>query len=165
MFRVLSVFFFKQKTAYEMRISDWSSDVCSSDLLFTQAMVFNYTKYPNAAKEYLRFMWEREQYAPWQQAALGYISHPLAAYASNPVWTSEPKTTPYRDAVKRMLWNGNSGPLGYASAAAMADYIVVYMFAQACAGDMTTKEAAASAAKRAARSYRVWGAVRPPGGP
>src|SRR3546814_6264696 len=30
---VLSVFFFfKQKTAYEMRISDWSSDVCSSDL-------------------------------------------------------------------------------------------------------------------------------------
>src|SRR3546814_5463176 len=29
-------FFFKQKTAYEMRISDWSSDVCSSDLLFGQ---------------------------------------------------------------------------------------------------------------------------------
>src|SRR3546814_11632650 len=28
------VFFFKQKTAYEMRISDWSSDVCSSDLPF-----------------------------------------------------------------------------------------------------------------------------------
>src|SRR3546814_8318692 len=28
----LSFFFFKQKTAYEMRISDWSSDVCSSDL-------------------------------------------------------------------------------------------------------------------------------------
>src|SRR3546814_13495297 len=28
-----SFFFFKQKTAYEMRISDWSSDVCSSDLL------------------------------------------------------------------------------------------------------------------------------------
>src|SRR3546814_8023707 len=27
------VFFFKQKTAYEMRISDWSSDVCSSDLV------------------------------------------------------------------------------------------------------------------------------------
>src|SRR3546814_8251387 len=32
----LSVFFFfKQKTAYEMRISDWSSDVCSSDLVRT----------------------------------------------------------------------------------------------------------------------------------
>src|SRR3546814_13816241 len=30
--RVMFFFFFKQKTAYEMRISDWSSDVCSSDL-------------------------------------------------------------------------------------------------------------------------------------
>src|SRR3546814_9063179 len=30
---LLFVFFFKQKTAYEMRISDWSSDVCSSDLV------------------------------------------------------------------------------------------------------------------------------------
>src|SRR3546814_6965649 len=29
---IVYVFFFKQKTAYEMRISDWSSDVCSSDL-------------------------------------------------------------------------------------------------------------------------------------
>src|SRR3546814_12728934 len=33
----MSFFFFKQKTAYEMRISDWSSDVCSSDL--PEAMV------------------------------------------------------------------------------------------------------------------------------
>src|SRR3546814_20604277 len=32
MFFVYFFFFFKQKTAYEMRISDWSSDVCSSDL-------------------------------------------------------------------------------------------------------------------------------------
>src|SRR3546814_28507 len=32
LFLVYAFFFFKQKTAYEMRISDWSSDVCSSDL-------------------------------------------------------------------------------------------------------------------------------------
>src|SRR3546814_10151522 len=34
MYCVLYFFFFKQKTAYEMRISDWSSDVCSSDLQY-----------------------------------------------------------------------------------------------------------------------------------
>src|SRR3546814_9851552 len=34
----LYFFFFKQKTAYEMRISDWSSDVCSSDLLEVDAL-------------------------------------------------------------------------------------------------------------------------------
>src|SRR3546814_5512760 len=33
------IFFFKQKTAYEMRISDWSSDVCSSDLNDTDALI------------------------------------------------------------------------------------------------------------------------------
>src|SRR3546814_4791492 len=32
------IFFFKQKTAYEMRISDWSSDVCSSDLFLAIEM-------------------------------------------------------------------------------------------------------------------------------
>src|SRR3546814_6664453 len=35
----LLFFFFKQKTAYEMRISDWSSDVCSSDLLVEEGRV------------------------------------------------------------------------------------------------------------------------------
>src|SRR3546814_6807520 len=38
-FCVCCFFFFKQKTAYEMRISDWSSDVCSSDLLHADADV------------------------------------------------------------------------------------------------------------------------------
>src|SRR3546814_1730887 len=49
-------FFFKQKTAYEMRISDWSSDVCSSDLLsgppfdmvFIDAEKPGYTRYLQA---------------------------------------------------------------------------------------------------------------------
>src|SRR3546814_1901724 len=34
-------FFFKQKTAYEMRISDWSSDVCSSDLAQVEKLSFS----------------------------------------------------------------------------------------------------------------------------
>src|SRR3546814_4015172 len=34
---MFSVFVFKQKTAYEMRISDWSSDVCSSDLTIVES--------------------------------------------------------------------------------------------------------------------------------
>src|SRR3546814_5372117 len=36
---LLLFFFFKQKTAYEMRISDWSSDVCSSDLFFATLII------------------------------------------------------------------------------------------------------------------------------
>src|SRR3546814_7071710 len=40
----LFIFFFKQKTAYEMRISDWSSDVCSSDLTVIFQTVVDPTK-------------------------------------------------------------------------------------------------------------------------
>src|SRR3546814_5074579 len=38
---IFCFFFFKQKTAYEMRISDWSSDVCSSDLYVSGNAVFS----------------------------------------------------------------------------------------------------------------------------
>src|SRR3546814_3484797 len=38
---LFSFFFFKQKTAYEMRISDWSSDVCSSDLMMMAMLRVN----------------------------------------------------------------------------------------------------------------------------
>src|SRR3546814_481423 len=41
---VLVFFFFKQKTAYEMRISDWSSDVCSSDLFLKIAELSSLSK-------------------------------------------------------------------------------------------------------------------------
>ena len=76
-------------------------------------------------------------------------------YESNPIWTVDPKHTPYRDTIKNMLWNGYSGQLGHASAAAMADYIVVNMFAEAASGSQSAKDAAARAEKRAARYYRV----------
>ncbi len=118
-------------------------------------MIFKYSKYPNAAKEYLRFMMEKEQYEPWQQAANGYVTQPLKAYESNPIWTVDPKNTPYRDAMKIMIPNGYAGEMGYASAAAMADFIVVNMVAEAGSGAKTPKEAAERAEKRAQRYYKV----------
>ncbi len=118
-------------------------------------MIFKYSKYPKAAKEYLRFMMEKEQYEPWQQAAIGYVTQPLRAYESNPIWTVDPKHTPYRDAMQVMQPNSYDGPPGYASAAAMADFIVVNMVAEAASGSKTAKEAAERAEKRAQRYYKV----------
>jgi multiple sugar transport system substrate-binding protein len=123
--------------------------------IYFQAVLFNYSKYPNAAKDYLRFMWEKEQYIPWQAASIGYVTQPLKAYESNPIWTSDPKHTPYRDAMKVMLDNGYSGQLGAASASAMADFIIVDMFASACQGSSTPKEAAQAAAEKAKRYYKA----------
>src|SRR3546814_1916070 len=53
-FCFFSVFFFKQKTAYEMRISDWSSDVCSSDLCWTSYRTTARTGTPGLLRADLR---------------------------------------------------------------------------------------------------------------
>src|SRR3546814_5510274 len=45
---LLCIFFFKQKTAYDMRISDWSSDVCSSDLFDSPTSHSHYTRQGSA---------------------------------------------------------------------------------------------------------------------
>jgi multiple sugar transport system substrate-binding protein len=119
------------------------------------AFIFKYSKYPNAAKEYLRFMMEREQYEPWQAACIGYVSHPLRAYESNPIWTAEPQHIFFRDVMKNMRALGYAGRLGQESAAAAADFVVVDMFAEACSGQQTPREAAKRAETRARRHYRT----------
>ncbi len=123
--------------------------------LVSQAMLFKYTKAPSAAKAFVTFMMEKEQYEPWQQAAIGYITQPLKAYESNPIWTVDPKHTPYRDCAAKMTPHSFAGPLGYASAAAMADFIMVNMVAEAASGSKTPKEAAERAQARAQRYYKV----------
>ena len=123
--------------------------------LFFNQMIFKHSKYPKAAKEYLRFMMEAEQYNPWLQSAIGYIGHPLKAYEANPIWTADPKHTPYRDAMKVMRPDGYAGEMGYASAACMADFIIVDMVAEAASGAQTPQAAAERAQKRAERYYKV----------
>ncbi len=128
----------------------------STELMqITQMMLFKHTKFPNAAKAYLQFMMEPEQYNPWMKNAIGYVSQPLKAYEANPIWTEDPKHTVYRDAAKIMIDHGHAGPLGAASAAALADYIVLDMVAEAASGNRTPKEAAERAAKRAERYYKI----------
>ena len=123
--------------------------------LFFNQMIMKYTKYPQAAKEFLRFMMEKEQFEPWQAGAGGYIAPPLAAYAQSAIWTDDPKNTPYRDAVKNLRPGGYAGKLGYASAGAAADFIMVNMVAEAVSGSKTPKEAVERAQKRAERYYKV----------
>jgi multiple sugar transport system substrate-binding protein len=116
---------------------------------------YAYTKYPNAVREYLRFMWEKEQADAWETASNGYIAPPLPAWNDNPIWTVDPKVTPFRDVLKYALDVGYSGKLGYASAAVMGDFVAVDMFAEACTSDQTPKAAAQRAAERAKRYYKA----------
>jgi multiple sugar transport system substrate-binding protein len=121
----------------------------------TQAIVFNHTKFPNACKAYLKFMMEADQMNAWILGSSAYCCQPLKAFASNPVWTSDPIHAPYARASETLRPNGYAGPLGYSSAAVMADYVLVDMFASAVTGAMSPEDAAAQAEKRANRYYRV----------
>ena len=123
--------------------------------LFFNQMVMKYTKYPQAAKAFLQFMMEAEQFNPWLQGGGGYVSHPLKAFDTNPIWTSDPKHTAYRDSFKNLRPAGFPGRLGYASAGVLADFIVPNMVAEAASGAKTPKEAAERAQKRAERYYKV----------
>src|SRR3546814_18001317 len=56
---LFGVFFFKQKTAYEMRISDWSSDVCSSDLTYgIRSARLGSSAYPFASPSSMHQRWD-----------------------------------------------------------------------------------------------------------
>ncbi|HWK68993.1 MAG TPA: ABC transporter substrate-binding protein [Rhizobiaceae bacterium] len=121
----------------------------------TSAVIFKYTKYPNAAQAYLQFMFEQPQMAEWITSSAGYCCQTLKAYADNPVWSADPNNAPYAKASETLRPNGYAGPLGYASAATMADYVLVDMFAKAVTGQASPEDAIAEAEKRANRYYRV----------
>jgi multiple sugar transport system substrate-binding protein len=123
--------------------------------LMFPAAIYKYSKYPNAAKDYLRFIMEREQYEPWQKASIGYISHTLRAYDDNPVWSEDPQHLFYRDVVRGAVHNGYAGRLGEESAATLADFIIVDMFGEVCTGQRSPKQAMLRAEKRARRHYRA----------
>jgi multiple sugar transport system substrate-binding protein len=117
-------------------------------------LTFNFTKYPQACKALTAFMLEADQFNPWVSAAQGYLSHFLLAYDANPIWTADPKRTVYRDVAKRTLTPAGLGTLGENAAAAIADFIVVDMFANYCTGREDAKGAVASAERQAKRLYR-----------
>jgi multiple sugar transport system substrate-binding protein len=123
--------------------------------LVINAMAFRHTKYPNAAKEYIRFMMEAEQYEPWLNACLGYWSQPLRAYDAAAVWSGDPKIRIFRETCDHEFWTGYKGPVSAASAAIAANYVTVHMFAAVAAGQATPEEAASEAERQAKRYYKA----------
>ena len=118
-------------------------------------LLFKHSKYPEAAKAYLKFMMEADQMNAWIEGSSAYCCPPLKAFADNPVWTSDPIHAPYARASETLRPNGYAGPLGYASAGVMADYVLVDMFASAVTGQATPEDAVIEAERRANRYYRV----------
>ena len=122
--------------------------------LILNSMVFKHTKFPNAAKAFLIFMMESEQYDPWLTGCLGYWAHTLRAYSKSAVWSSDPKLAVYRDGTDNAFWTGYKGPISAAAGTVAAEYILVQMCSSVASGQATPAEAAAEAERRTRRYYR-----------
>lgn len=118
------------------------------------AMVFKSARYPNAAKAFIQFMMEAEQYNPWLTACLGYWSHPLKAYDASAVWDSDPKIAVYRRGLDYRYWSGYKGPITAATGTAASEYILIQMYASVAGGQATPEQAVREAERRARRIFR-----------
>src|SRR6185503_18959659 len=125
--------------------------------LTLNAMVFKHSKFPNAAKAFLQFMLEREQYEPWLNANSGYWSQPLAAYTEAAVWSGDPKVQIFKNTMNSTYYDGYKGPISTATGAVNADYVLVQMCAAVATGASTPEAAAAEAEQRAKRYFRQQG--------
>jgi multiple sugar transport system substrate-binding protein len=122
--------------------------------LTLNAMVFKHSQYPNAAKAFLTYMLEKDQYEPWLNANSGYWSQPLAAYADAAVWKGDPKIAIFKNTMLSKYYAGYKGPISTATGAVRADYVTVQMFASVATGASTPEAAAAEAEQRAKRYFR-----------
>ena len=117
-------------------------------------LAMTYTKVPNACKAFMAFMLEAENYNKWLESAVAYLSHPLKAYEANPVWTSDKKLSVARDAAWNTLTAGGLGSVGEKAASALADFVVLDMFAAVCIGREDVKGAIRIAERQLQRIYR-----------
>jgi multiple sugar transport system substrate-binding protein len=117
-------------------------------------MAMTHTKYPQACKALIAFMLEADQFNKWLEESQGYLTHCLNAYDKNPIWTADPKNTIFGEAGKRTLTAGGLGSVGEKAASAIADFVVLDMFASFCTGREDAKGAIKIAERQLQRIYR-----------
>ena len=121
--------------------------------LMVNSMVFNYTPYPNAAKEYLRFMMEEEQYAPWLEACIGYWNHPLQTYEASDLDRAIRSTRRTSDGARESLWDGYKGSSARPRRRCSPSSSSCRWWPRCAPGSRRPEEAAAEAERRAKRYY------------
>jgi multiple sugar transport system substrate-binding protein len=122
--------------------------------LMFPVLAMSHSKYPQACKALLAFMQEAAQFNPWMEAAAGYLSPCLAKFTENAFWTADPKRTPYRDCAARSRTVGGLGSVGEKAASAVADFVLVDMFASYCTGREDVRGAIRTAERQFQRIYR-----------
>jgi multiple sugar transport system substrate-binding protein len=87
-----------------------------------------------AAKEFLKWWFQDEQFGPWWRIQDGYQLQPVVKYYNDPIWFKDPKMTPFREQPKYGVDLGWPGPPNQKASLAYAKYIVVDTFAKCIQG-------------------------------
>jgi multiple sugar transport system substrate-binding protein len=99
--------------------------------------IFAHTPDKEAAKHFLRWLMDEKQLGPWYDVADSYYQPFLHRYDDAPMWHKEPRNLPYREALASSHVPGWPAPLSRAQSEVIAKYVIVDMFAKACAGAST----------------------------
>ena len=115
--------------------------------------IFNFTQDPEAARAFLRWLTDEKQLSGWYAVADTYYQPFLHGYDNAPMWQVEPRNIPYRDAMATAHLPGWPAPASRHMAESVAKYVVVDMFAKACAG-ASTKDVIKNAEGQLKEIYR-----------
>ena len=96
--------------------------------------IFAFSPVKEEARAFLRWLTAEKQLGGWYASADSYYQPLLHVYDNAPMWDVEPRNKPYRDALANAHLPGWPAPASRHLAESVAKYVVVDMFAKACAG-------------------------------
>jgi multiple sugar transport system substrate-binding protein len=99
--------------------------------------IFTSSPAKDEAKAFLRWLMQEKQLGAWYASADSYYQPLLHGYDKAPMWDVEPRNKPYRDALSTAHLPGWPAKASRQLAESVAKYVVVDMFAKACAGSST----------------------------
>ena len=106
--------------------------------------LFTHAADREGALAFLNWLMEDKQLGGWLAAGDSYYAPFLHSYDNAPLWDVEPRNKPYRDSLATSHLPGWPAPMSRAQSAVIAKYVVIDMFAKACAG-ASTREVVKSA--------------------
>jgi multiple sugar transport system substrate-binding protein len=116
--------------------------------------IFNFSPAKDEARRFLRWLMDEKQLGGWYAVADSYYQPLLHGYDNAPMWQVEPRNIPYRDSLANAHILGWPAPPNRQLAESVAKYVVVDMFAKACAGT-STKDVIKNAEAQLKEIYRA----------
>jgi multiple sugar transport system substrate-binding protein len=115
--------------------------------------IFTHAPDVKAAKDFLVWLMDPKQVGGWYDVAVSYYGPYLHMFDDAPFWHTEPRNLPYRDSLSTSHLPGWPAPISRPQSESVAKYVIVDMFAKACAGK-STKEVIADANAQLKQIYK-----------